>query len=163
MSATPNRASQPPAGKPKKSKDVQFDLATARRMLPLVRGIVADIVATHARLGVLVPESEKLERDRRALDWAARQRRYAMTDEIAAAEKAFGAAVAELATLGVGLADADAGQVDFPTRINSRPAAFSWAHGEDALTHWRYAGEEHRRSIPADWQAGTPIRYRAEP
>ena len=65
--------------------------------------------------------------------------------------------------MGVSLADLDAGRVDFPTRINSRPAAFSWEHGEPALTHWRYAGEDHRRAIPADWQAGTPIRYRAEP
>lgn len=163
MSATPNRASQPPAGKPKKGKDVQFDLATARRMLPLVKGIVADIVENQTKLGTLVPLSEKLERERRALDWAARQRRYAMTDEIASAEKAFGAAVSELATLGVSLADADAGTVDFPTRINSRPAAFSWKLGEDALSHWHYAGEDHRRSIPADWQGNAPIRYRAEP
>jgi hypothetical protein len=163
MSATPNRASQPPAGKPKKSKDVQFDLATARRMLPLVRGIVADIVDSHTKLDRLVPESEKLERDRRALDWAARQRRYAMTDEIAQAERALGAAQSELAGLGVTLADPARGLVDFPTRINSRPAAFSWQHGEGSVGHWRYAGEEHRRHIPADWQGGGPVRSRAEP
>ncbi len=163
MSASPNRASQPPAGKPKKSKDVQFDLATARKMLPLVRGIVTDIVDNQAKLGALVPLSEKLERERRALDWTARRQRYAMTDEIATAEKAFGAAVTELSTLGVSLADPDAGLVDFPTRINSRPAAFTWQVGEDSLSHWRYAGEDHRRSIPADWQGNAPIRYRAEP
>lgn len=163
MSATPNRASQPPAGKPKKTKDVQFDLATARKMLPLVQGIVADIVENQQKLGTLVPLSEKLERDRRTLDWKARQQRYAMTDEIASAEKALGAAVTELATLGVGLADPAAGQVDFPTRINSRPAAFTWKLGESAVNHWRYAGEDHTRSIPADWQGGAPIRHRADP
>ena len=163
MSATPNRASQPPAGKPKKSKDVQFDLVTARRMLPLVQGIVADIVENQQKLGQLVPLSEKLERERRSLDWAARQKRYAMTDEIATAEKALGAAVTELATLGVGLADPAAGRVDFPTRINSRPAAFTWHLGDLAVSRWRYAGEEHERSIPADWQGGGAIRHRAEP
>lgn len=163
MSATPNRASQPPAGKPKKNKDVQFDLATARKMLPLVKGIVTDIVENQTKLNELVPISEKLERERRALDWAARQKRYAMTDEIASADRAVRAAVGELASLGVDLSVDDPGHVEFPTRINSRPAAFTWKLGEDALCHWRYAGEAHRRTIPADWQGNAPIRYRAEP
>jgi hypothetical protein len=160
MSSSPNRASQP--AKPKR-KEVTLDLATARRMLPLVRGIVTDIVATHARLTGLVPEQDALDRNRRELDWAARQRRYAIADEIAQTEKALAAAAGELTALGVSLADPADGQVDFPTRINGRPAAFSWRYGEDQLSHWRYAGEDLRRPIPADWQSGAPIRFRAEP
>jgi hypothetical protein len=72
--------------------------------------------------------------------------------------------VEELGTLGVKLADAANGVVDFPTRINNRPAAFSWRLGEDALRFWHYAGEELRRPIPMDWHAsGTLSRYRSEP
>lgn len=158
MSNTPNRATPSP-GKSRK-KPVSLDLPTARRMLPLVRSIVAEIVDTQGRLNRLVPEQDALERTRRTLDWAGRQRRYAIQDEIAQAEKALNTAVLELDTLGLGLVDAAAGEVDFPTRINGRPASFAWHLGEDAVGHWRYAGEEHRRPIPADWQGGAAVRAR---
>ena len=38
----------------------------------------------------------------------------------------------ELSGLGVSLVDDEAGEVDFPTKINGRPAAFSWRLGEDS-------------------------------
>jgi hypothetical protein len=160
MSSSPNRASHP-AGKPRR-KDVTLDLTTSRQMLPLVRGIVADITDTHRKLGELVAEQEVLDSNRRALTWVSRQRRYAVQDEITLAEKNLAGAAAELNALGLSLVDAEAGRVDFPTRINGRPAAFSWQLGEDALTFWHYAGEGQRRSIPADWQHGTPLRVRSE-
>jgi hypothetical protein len=157
MSATPNRASNTAKSK---SKSPTLDLPTARLMLPLVRSIVADIVATHKRLGELNPEQDRLERSRRTLNWAARQRRYAIQDEISSAEKSMSGAVTELASLGVKLTDAEVGQVDFPTKINGRPAAFTWKLGEEAVTFWHYTGEEQPRPIPADWQPGTPLRGR---
>ncbi len=162
MSSSPNRASPHPAGKPRR-KDVTVDLPTARQMLPLVRSIVADIADTQKRLTGLTSEQEALDRNRRALGWTDRQRRYAVHDEVAKAEKNLAGAVSELDALGLTLVDAEAGRVDFPTRINGRPAAFSWQLGEDAVQFWRYAGEDHRRPIPPDWQPGTPIRYRGEP
>jgi hypothetical protein len=162
MSSTPNRASPHPAGKPRR-KDVTLDLPTARQMLPLVRSIVTDIVDTNHRLAELAAEQEALDRNRRALNWADRQRRYAVHDELAQREKSLAGAVSELAALGLTLVDAGAGQVDFPTRINGRPAAFSWQLGEEGVGHWRYAGEDHRRPIPADWQPGAPLRSRGEP
>jgi hypothetical protein len=161
MNSSPNRASNP-AGKPRR-KDVNLDLATARQMLPLVRSIVTDIVDTTQRLATLTPERETLEEYRRSLSWASRQRRYAIRDEVEQAEKAIAGAVSELDGLGLSLVDGESGRVDFPTRINGRPAAFSWQLGEDGVSFWRYAGEELRRPIPADWQSGTPIRMRAEP
>lgn len=161
MSNFPNRASHPAGGKPRR-KDVSLDLTTARRMLPLVRSIVSDIVETQNRLTKLAPERDALDDSRRALDWAARQRRYAVHDEVTQAEKALATAVEELGELGVTLADLKAGQVDFPTRINGRQAVFSWRLGEDGVGHWRYAGERSRRPIPADWQSGSPIRFRGD-
>ncbi len=157
MSATPHRASNPAKTR---TKSVTLDLPTARHMLPLVRSIVAEIVETHKRLGKLNPEQELLERSRRSLNWVARQRRYAIQDEISSAEKAMSGAVTELTALGVKLTDPEVGQVDFPTKINGRPAAFTWKLGEEAVSFWHYTGEEQPRPIPADWQPGTPLRGR---
>jgi hypothetical protein len=160
MSSSPNRASHS-AGKPRR-KDVSVDLTTARRMLPLVKSIVADIVDTQNRMTRLAPERDALDDSRRALDWASRQRRYAVHDELTQAETALTNAVTELDAIGVTLVDRNACLVDFPTRINGRQAAFSWRLGEDGVGHWRYAGEKSRRPIPTDWQPGTPIRLRSD-
>lgn len=160
MSNTPNRASNP-AGKPRK-KDVTLDLTTARKMLPLVQSIVTDIVNSRRAIDSLSPEQERLERHRRDLAWQERQRRYQVADEIAAAEKALASAVGELNGLGVTLIDDEAGEVDFPTKVNGRSAAFSWLLGEDELRHWHYSDEEFRRPIPTDWdKAGTTSSFRS--
>jgi hypothetical protein len=161
MSNTPNRASNS-AGKPRK-KEVTLDLNTARRMLPLVQSIVTDAVAARRALNRLVPEQERLDRQRFDLVWQERQRRYQVADEIAATERKWAAALTELDVLGVVLVDDEAGEVDFPTKVNGRTAAFSWLLGEDALKHWHYADEDSRRPIPADWDkagAVTATRYR---
>jgi hypothetical protein len=164
MSNTPNRAGNP-AGKPRRKDQTALDLPTARQMLPLVRSIVTDIVTSRQAITRLVPERDRLDRHRRDLVWQERERRYQVAEEIKTAETSFTAASAELSALGVGLVDADAGEVDFPTRINGRPAAYNWRHGESALGHWHYAGEEQRRVIPADWDtpAAAPVRYRSSP
>ena len=104
----------------------------------------------------------RLDRHRRDLVWQERQRRYQVSEEIRTAEAALTNASAELSALGVGLIDADAGEVEFPTKINGRPAAYSWKHGEDAVGFWHYAGEEQRRPVAADADP-TPIRFRGTP
>ena len=155
MSNTPNRATNP-AGKPRK-KEIALDLTTARQMLPLVQSIVTDIVNSRQAITRLTPEQERLERHRRDLVWLERQRRYQLSDEIAAAEKALSTAVGELSGLGLNLVNDEAGEVDFPTKINGRPAAFSWRLGDSGLAHWHYQGEDQRRPIPSDWDQGTPL------
>jgi hypothetical protein len=162
MNSSPKRASDP-TGKSRR-KDVNLDLSTAREMLPYVRSIVMDVVQTEERLTKLSPEQEALDDTRRNLTWTSRQRRYAVRDEILMAEESLASAVSELDALGVKIADPKSGAVDFPTRINGRPAAFTWQLGEDALRFWHYAGEDLRRPIPLDWHAtGTLSRYRSEP
>ena len=167
MSSTPNRASNP-AGKPRR-KEITLDLTTARQMLPLIRSIVSDIVTSRTALNKLAPEQERLERYRRDLAWQERQRRYQIQDEIVAAEKNLTNALGELTSLGISLLDAEAGEVDFPTKINGRPAAYNWKLGEEAVRFWHYSGEEQRRPIPTDWDQGaaavtaTPIRFRGQP
>jgi hypothetical protein len=161
MNGSSNRASNS-AGKIRKAP-LPLDLHTALQMIPLVRSIVADIVGTRRRLGSLSPEQEVLDRNRRALDWSNRQRRYRLQEERTQAESDLKRAERELAALGLSLVDAEGGRVDFPTKINGRPAAFSWQLGEDALEFWHYSGEEQRRPIPTDWVKGAPVRHRREP
>jgi hypothetical protein len=161
MSATPNRT--PKSSGNTRTNDVSLDLTTARQMLPLVRSIVSEIVTTQEQLTRLLPEKDVLDDSRRALNWNCRKRRYAVHEELAQAEQNLSDAVTELDSLGVALVDPQAGQVDFPTRINGRPATFSWQLGEEALRFWRYSGEEQRRPIPNDWQSGAPIRFRSKP
>ena len=163
MSSSPNRAGNP-AGKPRR-KDTALDLPTARQMLPLVKSIVADIVTTRAALDQLAPEQERLDRQRRDLAWQERERRYQVSEDIRSAERTLSAAAAELTALGVNLLDDSAGEVDFPTKVNGRSAAFSWRLGEDRVGHWHYSGEATRRPIPADWDApaASPARFRAQP
>ena len=132
-------------------------------MLPLVRGIVSEIVGTRTRLDQLSAEQRALDDVRRTLDWDRRQRRYAVSDEISQAEQSMTAAVRELHSLGVKITDRAAGRVDFPTKINGRPAAFAWQLGDDQLSRWHYAGDDEMRSLPGDWQFGTPLRGRHEP
>ena len=159
MNSSPKRSS----GSSEKSrrKAGTLDLSTARQMLPLVRSIVADIVDSKKTLLDLSQVQDQLDRNRRQLEWAARDRRYSLRDEVAKAEQNYGKALTELDELGVALVDLAHGRVDFPTRINGRSAAFSWQLGEEAVAHWRYTEEEQLRPIPSDWEQGTPLRLRS--
>jgi len=136
---------------------VAFDLSTARRMLPLVRTIVFDIRAGQSSLNRLNPEQDRLDRNRRALTWAERDRRYQIADEIRKTEKNLTLAAVELDDLGVSIVDGVAGSVEFPTRINGRSAAFSWQYEEETINFWHYQGERQRRPIPVEWNAQTPV------
>jgi hypothetical protein len=141
---------------PKKSerREVVFTLAMARRMLPLVGRIVADLVHGRRHLTELRPEQDRLDRQRRQLAWPQRSRRYQLRDEIALLEARQQEAMAELeGLLGVVLLDPVAGLVGFPTVVNDRPAFFSWRLGEAALEHWQFVGEAVRRAIPSAWAA----------
>lgn len=156
MSDAPKRAFGSSAKS--KRKDQTLDLPTARQMLPLVQSIVRDIVSNKTSLSRLQPEQESLERHRRELAWQERERRYQIEEEISAAAGAYRQALTELRDLGVALVDESAGRVAFPTRINGRPAVFTWQPGEDNVLFWNYEDEELRRPIPKEWVPGTPLR-----
>ena len=127
------------------------DLATARRMVPLVRHIVADLLQQGGRLQELKPEQERLERKRRSLTWPERKRRYHLQEEVEGVERALQGTTAELESLGVRLLDPVVGRVGFPTLVNDHRAFFSWRPGEDGLHFWHFAGETVRRQIPPTW------------
>jgi hypothetical protein len=158
MNDTPRRAFGSSAKA--KRRDVTLDLPTARQMLPLVMSIVRDIVDRRNQLTRLHPEQENLDQHRRDLSWSDRERRYHVQEEIVQAEGAFKQAVAELRDLGVALVDGSTGRVAFPTRINGRPAVFTWQPGEDSVQYWSYEDEDLRRPIPNEWVPGTPLRLK---
>jgi len=158
MNDTPRRAFG--ASAKSKRKDVNLDLPTVRQMLPLVKSIIADIVDRRSHLNRLHPEQETLERHRRDLAWQERARRYQIQEEIAATEGAYKQAVGELRELGLSLVDVNRGRVAFPTRINGRPAVFTWEPGEDSVSFWSYEDEELRRPIRTEGVPGTPIRLK---
>jgi hypothetical protein len=151
-SPTGDTASSAP--KNSERRDVVFTLAMARRMLPLVRRIVADLVQDQQRLAELQPEQERLDRERRHLAWPERSRRYQLREEIASIQRHQQEAVTELeGLLGVALVEPGEGRVGFPTVVNDRAAFFSWRLGEEVLEHWHFVGETIRRTIPAAWTA----------
>jgi hypothetical protein len=160
MSSSPKRAFGSSAKS--KRKEVNLDLSTARQMLPLVRGIVSEIIQKQSDLRRLHPEQDSLDRHRRDLVWLERDRRYRIHEEIVTTEKELKAAVGELIDLGVSLVDRTVGRVAFPTRINGRPAMFSWQPDEDNVNFWNYEEEEARRPIPPDWTPGTPLRLKGK-
>jgi hypothetical protein len=141
-----------------RKKAQALEYSTVQRMLPLIRAIVRDIVSSQHQLNKLTPELESLERHRSDLSWLERQRRYHVSAEVEAAEKTLQQAVSELQQLGVTIVDRSTGQVAFPTRINGRPAAFSWQPEDDTVKYWHYEEENTRRPIPTDWVPGTPMR-----
>jgi hypothetical protein len=135
----------------------------SRAMLPLVGRIARDIVAHHERLAQLRPELAHLEKNRRSLDWPQRRRRYHLEEEIAALEAALRTVLGELEALGVALLRSADGLVGFPTRVNDRPAYFTWLPGEESLGTWNYAGDSLRRPVPEEWTQQPRQRGRSRP
>src|SRR5205807_8821733 len=103
-------------------------------------------------------ELEGLDRNRRALTWPERQRRYLIQDEITRFGDRRKELEGELGQLGVQLVDAVHGRVGFPTIVNAKPAYFSWQPGEAEVGFWHFAeGDDRRRPIPTNWVHATPV------
>jgi len=150
MSGYPKKASQ--AAKQSGRTEPLFELPTVIKMLPLVRRITADLVATQGELRTLHVEGGRLDRQRHDLVWPERQRRYLVHDTIAAAERRIRSLVNELEALGTVVIDVSTGQLGFPTIVNNKLAFFSWLPGEDTVSHWHYDHDlSRRRPVPEAW------------
>ena len=153
--AAPNASGRP------RSRTVSLTLSISRLMLPLVQRIVQDIVECTKKLTVLTPELSELDRNRRALGWTDRQRRYRIRESLEAEKDNLREARAELSTLGVGCVNEAAGLVIFPTEVDRRRAYFSWQLGEDNIRFWHFSGETARRRIPPHWATEEPSATKA--
>jgi hypothetical protein len=156
MNGFPKRASN--HSRAHSREPVVLNLPTVRKMLPLVRHIVAELLEAEQQLGSLLWEQGGLDRNRRNLSWPERQRRYFLQDEITRREQQRRDAVSELEGLGVAVIDSVHGRVGFPTIVNTQPAFFSWQPGEEDVVYWHFAGDsERRRPIPAKWAQEAPL------
>ncbi len=155
MKGHPKRASRPSRSQDRSG--IVLDLPTVSKMLPLVRHIVSDTLEAQKELAGIVREQHGLDRNRRALTWPERQRRYFLQDEVARLEQRRKDTVAELKDLGVQVLDMAEGRVGFPTIVNTKPAFFSWGPGEAEVGFWHFAGDDRRRPIPASWTQEAPL------
>src|SRR3954466_479169 len=103
MNGYPKRASRPSRSQDRPA--IVLDLPTVRKMLPLVRHIVGDLLDVEQKLTALLWEREGLDRNRRTLSWPERQRRYFVLDEVSRHEQRRKDAVGELKGLGVVVLD----------------------------------------------------------
>lgn len=156
MNGKSNRAS----GRSEKTRRQKkpLDLVTARKMLPLIKQIVTDIVQDQTALTKYTFEQEGLERDKRNLSWPERDRRYTLEGEVTRLQSRLDEERKELDRLGAVLLNTGAGQVGFPTLINGHPAYYSWQLGEDTVSFWHFDGESDRRPIPPTWTEGAAPR-----
>ena len=156
MNGPPKRASRPSRSQDRSG--IVLDLPTVRKMLPLVRHIVSDLLDAERQLKGLLMEQTGLDIHRRDLSWPERRRRYFLADEVARFERQRKDAIAELKELGVAVLDSFHGRVGFPTIVNTKPAYFSWRPDEAEVDFWHFAGDDdRRRTIPTSWAKETPV------
>lgn len=106
-----------------------YTLTQARKALPYVKRIVADIVDVTAALERVKDEDEAARLEGRA-------RKYFQ----------------ELDAVGIELKDPKAGLVDFYWQRGDETVYLCWKHGEDDITHWHdlESGFSGRRAIEAN-------------
>jgi hypothetical protein len=121
----------------------RFTLDEATAMLPLVRSIVTDIC------GVFQDVTSRRLELHRMLRKGNRGAGRIYDDEMAESRADLQAEYdqifsfrAELEELGVLLRQPQEGLVEFPTRLSSQDAFFSWQLGEQSISHYRLASEQ---------------------
>ena len=113
-----------------------FTIDEANRMLPLVRVIVADIVALASDLEDRQNRIDSLNKDQFDRDDPHSEEVRQMQQEIDDDESRLDEYINELIDLGVELQDPISGEVDFRTQIDGQEALFCWKLGELDVSHW---------------------------
>jgi hypothetical protein len=149
MKNSSKRASGSPSNQPRKRRE--FDLGTANRMLPLVRSILTEIANLSERKASISKQLNVLDEFRQDLTWASRQKRYQLQDDVRQCETALENAADELKSLGVKLQAEPEWAIQFPTRVNDRPAYFVWKNTQEKISIWQFSGEALVRPVPPGW------------
>lgn len=123
-----------------------YSATQANRALPLVRRIVADLVAHFRNWEEAVRQVDLASHDN-VLENPESERWQRETQRLAAE---IDACVRELSELGVEVRGLDVGLVDFPGTLDGRDVYFCWMLGESAVTHWhdRDSGFSSRQPLP---------------
>lgn len=127
-----------------------FTLAEAERTLPLVRRIVADLMAEYPRWRAAVSRFELLSAGARA-DRGETAELIASREEVTAAAARINDYLKELEAIGCVFKGFDAGLVDFYTLRDDRPVFLCWKMDEARIEHWHEldAGFGGRQRIDA--------------
>jgi hypothetical protein len=112
-----------------------FTLAEAERTLPLVRRIVADLMAEYPRWRAAVSRFELLSAGARA-EWGETPELASAREEVTAAAARINDYLKELEAIGCVFKGFDAGLVDFYTLRDDRPVFLCWKMGEERIQHW---------------------------
>jgi hypothetical protein len=135
-----------------------YTVREAEATLPLVRGIVADLLATHRRWTELVARYELLTGPLRA-DEGEPLELIALRDSAARDAERINACLEEIEQLGGVFKGFDLGLVDFYALKDDRLVFLCWQPGEERITHWHEvdAGFAGRQPIDAHMLAETVI------
>ena len=134
------------------TRSATFTPADANRVLPLVRSIVADLVADFGRM-------RDVDRERRALEVESSgsangsRRIEELKGEAAERRRRIEGYLKELTDLGVEVKDPERGLLDFPAEKDGRAIYLCWQMGEPSVAHWHAVdkGFADRRPIePSD-------------
>lgn len=112
-----------------------FTLEDAERTLPLVRGIVADLVKEYPDWRAGVSRYEALTLAARA-DSAETTEMQSVLDDVNARAARIDGYLKELESIGCVFKGFDAGLVDFPSLRDDQPILLCWRLGEERITHW---------------------------
>lgn len=128
-----------------------FTLAEAVSTLPLVRAIVADLVADFRSLRTAGRERRALQAEGTPPSGEAHARHLerhvrALSDQVEGYLR-------ELLALGLEVRDLELGSVDFPTLMGSEPAFYCWRLDEPTIAFWHGADAAHKERIPLEGAA----------
>ncbi len=112
-----------------------FTIAEANRTLPLVRRIVADLMAEYPRWRAAVSRYEVLTGGARA-EWGETRELVVARDEVTTAAGRINDYLRELEAVGCVFKGFDAGLVDFYSLRDDRPVFLCWRMGEARIGHW---------------------------
>ena len=126
-----------------------FTLAEANRTLPLVRRIVADVLATYPVWKDLVAQYELAAAAARP-DWGESKQQLDLKAQVDAAAAKINRFLQELTAIGCEFKGFEEGLVDFHGRLEDREILWCWKMGEERITHWHEldAGFAGRQPIP---------------
>lgn len=126
-----------------------FTLADANRTLPLVRRIVADLVALHPQWRELVGRYELVAAGARP-EWGESTEQVALRSRIEDVAGRINDYLGELEQIGCVFKGFDEGLVDFYGRLDGRDIFWCWKQGEERIEHWHdlESGYGGRQPVP---------------
>jgi hypothetical protein len=126
-----------------------FTLAEANRTLPLVKRVVADIMAAYPHWKDLVAQYELVAAQSRP-EWGESAEQVALKARIDTVATKINEFLRELEQIGCEFKGFDEGLVDFHGRLDEREILWCWKVGEERIGHWHDldAGFAGRQPIP---------------